>query len=88
MSGVARYDAAAISERGAMDSMVRFWRSLPAGAGWFFAGAALFAGGAINAACHGLHQTMQIGLLGAAAALGVAYVSCDWPPRSGRRGRS
>jgi hypothetical protein len=82
MSGVARYDAAAISERGGMDSIVRFWRSLPAGAGW------LFAGGAINAACHGLHQAMQIGLLAAAVALGVAYVFCDWPPRSGRWGRS
>jgi hypothetical protein len=31
----------------------------------------LFAGGAINAVVHGLHQTMQLGL-GAAAALAVA----------------
>ena len=71
-----------------MESIGRFWRSLPAAAGWFFAGAALFAGGAVNAAWHGLHQTMQIGLLGAAAALGVAYVFCDWRPRSRRRRRS
>jgi hypothetical protein len=88
MSGVVRYNAATISESGGMESIGRFRRSLPAGAGWFFIGAALFAGGAINAAWHGLHQTMQIGLLGAAAALGVAYVFCDWLPRSGRRRRS
>jgi hypothetical protein len=57
--------------------MGRLWRSLPAGAGLFFVGAALFIVGAINAALHGWHEMMQLGLLGAAAAIGVAYVFCD-----------
>jgi hypothetical protein len=35
----------------------------------FFLGAVLFVVGAINAAWHGLHDMMQIGLLGAAAAM-------------------
>jgi hypothetical protein len=52
--------------------MGRLWRSLPAGAGLFFVGAALFIVGAINAALHGWHEMMQLGLLGAAAAIGVA----------------
>jgi hypothetical protein len=64
------------------------------GRGWFFflgavlfvvLGAVLFVVGAINAAWHGLHDMMQVGLLGAAAATGVAYVFCDWPPRQWRR---
>jgi hypothetical protein len=55
----------------------RIWQSLPAGAGLFFFGAALFIVGAINAAWHGLHEMMQLGLLGAAAAIGIAYVFCD-----------
>jgi hypothetical protein len=54
------------------DSMKRIWRSLPAGAGLFFLGVALFLVGAINAAWHGLHETMQVGLLGTAAAIGIA----------------
>jgi hypothetical protein len=65
--------------------MGRLWRSLPAGAGLFFLGAMLFIVGAINAAWHGRHEMMQAGLLGAAAAIGVAYVFCDWPPRQQRR---
>jgi hypothetical protein len=65
--------------------MGRIWRSLPAGAGLFFLGAVLFVVGAINAAWHGLHEMMQVGLLGAAAASGVAYVFCVWPPRPRRR---
>ena len=65
--------------------MKRIWHSLPAGAGLFFLGAALFVVGANNAAWHGLHETMQVGLLGAAAGIGIAYVFCDWTPRSPRR---
>ena len=66
--------------------MRRIWQALPAAAGLFFLGAALFIVGAINAACHGRHEMMQVGLLGAAAAIGVAYVFCDWSRDS--RGRS
>ena len=58
--------------------MGRIWRSLPAGGG-------LFIVGAINAAWHGRHEMMQLGLLGATAAIGGAYVFCDWPPRRRRR---
>jgi hypothetical protein len=45
----------------------------------------VFVVGAINAAWHGRDEMMQLGLLGAAAAFGVAYVFCDWPPRRRRR---
>jgi hypothetical protein len=41
--------------------------------------------GAINAAGHGPHEVMQVGLLGAAAAIDVEFVFCDWPPRPWRR---
>ncbi len=62
--------------------MGRLWQSLPAGAGLFLLGAALFIVGAINAAWHGRHEMMQVGLLGAAAAIAVVYVFCDWTPRT------
>lgn len=65
--------------------MGRIWRSLPAGPGLFFLGAALFVVGAINAAGHGPQEMMHVGLLGAAAAISVAYLFCDWPPRPRRR---
>jgi hypothetical protein len=62
----------------AEDSMGRIWRSVPASA-------VLFGVGAIDAAWHGLHDMMQIGLLGATVAIGVAYGFCEWPPHWLRR---
>jgi hypothetical protein len=57
---------------------MRMLRAPPTGAALFLVPAVLFLGGAVNATRHGLQQTMQVGLLGAAAAIGVVYVFCDW----------
>jgi hypothetical protein len=65
--------------------MGRVSRSSPAGAGLSFLGAFLSVVGAMNAAWHGRHQMMQLGLLGAAAAIGIASVFCGWSPPSDRR---
>jgi hypothetical protein len=63
--------------------MGRIWRPLAGGRGIALLGCSAIVVGAINAAGHGPRETMQIGLLGAAAAIGVAYVFCDWPRRRG-----
>ena len=67
-----------------MEAIRRSLGKLPPGMALFLLAAVLFLGGAANAAWHGLHAMMQVGLLGAALALGVVYVFCDWPPRSRR----
>ncbi len=70
-----------------MAAITRWLGKLPPGVALFLLVAVLFLGGAANAAWHGLHATMQVGLLGAALALGAVYVFCDWPPRSRRHHR-
>src|ERR1700687_4236164 len=38
-------------------------RALPPGALGYFSAALLFGGGAVNSAVHGMHQTMQLGVV-------------------------